>query len=95
MASQTDIFNHSTAQVFSDEAPTNSSTIGGRILDRTFDAIDAILVSKYGVKATLPLGQSNPAAIAAAQQQQNASMGGGAGLLLILAFLFILFFTRK
>ena len=96
MADLNDIFSHSTPQIFWDEPPANSGSIGERILDRGFDIVDSILVAKYGTRATLPLGQSNTTAARAAalQQQQQAAAGGGIGLLLILALLLILFLRR-
>jgi len=96
VADLNDIFSHSTPQIFWDEPPANSGSIGERILDRGFDIVDSILVAKYGTRATLPLGQSNTTAARAAalQQQQQAAAGGGIGLLLILALLLILFLRR-
>jgi len=93
-----DVFSHSTPTTFDFEAPTHSSNIGERILDRGFEVVDAILRAKYGDRSGLPLGQTNSTAAQRAQQQLLANAGGdssGIGIFLLIGALLFLFLSKR
>lgn len=92
-----DIFSHSTPIVFNNEAPTNSTSIAERILDRGFDIADEVIRAKYGDKAAIPASADprTAAGRAALQaQQMQAAQSGNIGLIAVVVLILLLIFRR-